>query len=96
MTGPLAWWHITSGPCVQCGIQTTRYGPTGRPHCDDCLPVGEWLAMHGLKEPPPETEPAMDQDHNPEPVHIAEVIQAFRDRPEGFIATVFPEPPEAA
>ena len=52
--------------------------------------------MHGLKELPAETEPAMDQDHNPEPVHIAEVIQAFRDYPERFIATAFPEPPEAA
>jgi hypothetical protein len=38
----------------------------------------------------------MDQDHNPEPVHIAEVIQALRDHPESFIADAFPDPPEAA
>lgn len=96
MTDPFAWRHVTSGPCVLCGIQTTRYGPLGRPHCDDCLPVGEWLAEHGLKELPPETEPRMAQDRNPEPVPIAEVIQAFRDHPERFIAGAFPGPPEAA
>jgi hypothetical protein len=38
----------------------------------------------------------MNQDQNPEPVHIAEVIQAFRDHPERFIAGAFPDPPEAA
>lgn len=96
MTDPFAWRHVTAGPCVRCGTQTTRYGPIGRPHCDDCLPVGEWLAMHGLKQLSPETEPAMDQNQNPEPVPIAEVIQAFRDHPDRFIAAAFPDPPEAA
>ena len=96
MTGPSAWRHVTTGPCVRCGNQTTRYGPAGHPHCDDCLPAGEWLAMHGLKHLPPETGPATGQDHNPEPVPIADVIQAFRDDPEGFIAGAVPEPPEAA
>jgi hypothetical protein len=44
MTGPSGWRHVTTGPCTRCGTQTIRYGPLGRPHCDDCLPVGEWLA----------------------------------------------------
>jgi hypothetical protein len=45
-------------------------------------------------EPPPETEPAIDR--NPEPVRIADVIQAFRDHPDRFIADAYPDPPEAA
>ena len=96
MTGPSPWRNVTTGPCGRCGNRTTRYGPLGRPQCDDCLPAGEWLAIHGLKELPPETEPGTGQGHKPEPVHIAEVIRAFRDHPETFIAQAFPEPPEAA
>jgi hypothetical protein len=37
-----------------------------------------------------------NQNPNPEPVHIAEVIEVFRSQPEWFIANTFPEPPEAA
>ena len=96
MTGPFARRHVTAGPCVRCGNQTTRYGPLGRPHCDDCLPAGEWLAMHGLTGLPPEPGPGTDHNQNPESVHVAEVIQAFRDHPERFIASAFPDPPEAA
>jgi hypothetical protein len=96
MTDPFAWRHVTTGPCTGCGARTTRYGPHGRPHCDDCLPAGEWLATHHLTQPPNETEPAMDQDHNPEPDRIADVIQAFRDPPGLFTAATAPDPPEAA
>jgi hypothetical protein len=80
MTDPFACRQSTTGPCTGCGNPTTRYGPRGRPHCDDCLPVGEWLAMHGLKELPPE----------------AVIIQAFLDHPEEFAAATLPVPPEAA
>lgn len=99
MTGPCAWRHVISGPCVRFGTQTTRYGPSGRPHRDDYLPVGEWLAEQGLTHPPSQTEPeepGMDQDPSPEPVYIAEVIQAFREHPELFMAADLPDPPEAA
>jgi len=54
-----------------------------------------------MKQEPPEantteTKPVTDQKHNPEPVPLAEVIQALRDHPERFIANAFPDPPEAA
>jgi hypothetical protein len=47
------WRHVTTGPCARCGTQATRYGP----HGDECLPVGEWLAIHGLKQLPPKRNP---------------------------------------
>jgi hypothetical protein len=39
---------------------------------------------------------ARQRDPSLEPVHIAEVIQAFREHPELFIAADLPDPPEAA
>jgi hypothetical protein len=99
MTDPLAWRQPTTGPCTGCGNPTTRYGPRGRPHCDDCLPIGEWLAMHGLKELPPEecnTNPAERETGDRAPVRLAVIIQAFREHPEEFAAATLPQPPEAA
>jgi len=99
MTAPFAWRQITTGACTGCRNPTTRYGPGGRPHCDDCLPIGEWLAMHGLKELPPEecdTNPAEHETEDRAPVRLAVIIQAFRDNPEEFANATLPEPPEAA
>lgn len=39
---------------------------------------------------------ARQRDPIPEPVHIAEVIQAFREHPDLFTAADLPDPPEAA
>jgi hypothetical protein len=99
MTDPLAWWQPTTGPCTGCGNPTTRYGPRGHPHCDDCLPIGEWLAMRGLKELPPEdcdTTPAEHETEDRAPVHLAVIIQAFLNHPGEFAAATLPVPPEAA
>lgn len=96
MTGPSAWRHVTTGSRTRRGNQAVLYGPRGRPRRDDRPPTGEWPATRGLHQLPPETEPDMDQEQYPEPGRIAEVIQAFRDHPESFIADAFPDPPEAA
>jgi hypothetical protein len=53
-------------------------------------------AEHGLPQLPPETGPGTGHGQHPEPVPVAEVIQAFRDHPELFTAGALPEPPEAA
>ena len=39
---------------------------------------------------------ARQRDSSLEPVPIAEVIQAFREHPDLFIAADLPDPPEAA
>jgi hypothetical protein len=88
-TGPAAE-DDGQGPTYVTKISVPCFGDDGR----------QRLHAPMKQEPPeantPETEPVTDQHHYPEPVPIAEIIQAFRDHPESFITGAFPEPPEAA